>query len=73
MEETLDTVREITSASRRLATLTGGRACFPEDGRSLAAAFSQVFDEISQQYTIGYSSNSAQRDSGTPETLEAIS
>ena len=60
----LDSSNERTSALRQLATLTGGRAFFPEDVRSLPSLYNQISDEISQQYTIGYTSNNQQQNGG---------
>ncbi len=52
---------ELTSALRQLAALTGGRAFFPDDVRSLPSLYNQIYDEISQQHTIGYTSNNERR------------
>jgi Ca-activated chloride channel homolog len=61
-QQPLDALQEFISSLRQVATSTGGRAFFPDDWRSLAALYSQIYDEISQQYTIGYVSNNARRD-----------
>ena len=63
-ETPLDVSQELTSSLRQLATLTGGRAFFPDDWRSLASVYSQIYDEMSQQYTIGYTSTNTRRDGG---------
>jgi Ca-activated chloride channel homolog len=54
--------REATYALRQLANDTGGRAFFPADMRSLAAVYGQIYDELSSQYTIGYTSKNSRRD-----------
>lgn len=61
-QQPLDALQEFVSSLRQVATSTGGRAFFPDDWRSLGALYSQIYDEISQQYTIGYVSNNARRD-----------
>lgn len=61
-EGQLEGNREFTSALRQLATVTGGRAFFPEDVRSLASMHAQIYDEISAQYTLGYISSNQRRD-----------
>jgi Ca-activated chloride channel family protein len=54
--------REATYALRQLATDTGGRAFFPPDVKSLASVYGQIYDELSSQYTIGYTSKNPRRD-----------
>ena len=54
--------REATYALRQLATDTGGRAFFPLDIKSLASVYGQIYDELSSQYTIGYTSKNGRRD-----------
>lgn len=54
--------REATYALRQLATDTGGRAFFPSDIKSLASVYGQIYDELSSQYTIGYTSKNSRRD-----------
>jgi Ca-activated chloride channel family protein len=54
--------REATYALRQLATDTGGRAFFPPDIKSLASVYGQIYDELSSQYTIGYTSKNSRRD-----------
>jgi Ca-activated chloride channel family protein len=54
--------REATYALRQLATDTGGRAFFPADIKSLASVYGQIYDELSSQYTIGYTSKNPRRD-----------
>jgi Ca-activated chloride channel family protein len=54
--------REATYALRQLTTDTGGRAFFPSDIKSLASVYGQIYDELSSQYTIGYTSKNPRRD-----------
>jgi Ca-activated chloride channel homolog len=54
--------REATYALRQLSTDTGGRAFFPADIKSLASVYGQIYDELSSQYTIGYTSKNPKRD-----------
>ena len=54
--------REATYALRQLTNDTGGRAFFPSDAKSLANIYGQIYDELSSQYTIGYTSKNSRRD-----------
>jgi Ca-activated chloride channel family protein len=54
--------REATYALRQLTNDTGGRAFFPADVKSLAGVYGQIYDELSSQYTIGYTSKNPRRD-----------
>jgi Ca-activated chloride channel family protein len=54
--------REATYALRQLTTDTGGRAFFPSDIKTLSAVYGQIYDELSSQYTIGYTSKNPRRD-----------
>src|SRR5688572_4543021 len=54
--------REATYALRQLTNDTGGRAFFPGDVKNLANVYGQIYDELSSQYTIGYSSKNPRRD-----------
>jgi Ca-activated chloride channel family protein len=54
--------REATYALKQLATDTGGRSFFPTDVKALASIYTQIYDELSSQYTIGYTSKNARRD-----------
>jgi Ca-activated chloride channel homolog len=47
---------------RQLAQHTGGRAFFPSHINELSRVYSQIADELSSQYTIGYSSSNTRRD-----------
>ena len=54
--------REATYALRQLATDTGGRSFFPTDAKALATIYGQIYDELSSQYTLGYTSKNTRRD-----------
>lgn len=54
--------REATFALRQLANETGGRAFFIDDIQELAGVYGQISDELSSQYTVGYSSKNVRRD-----------
>jgi VWFA-related protein len=69
LDAPLDASGELASSLRHLAALTGGRAFFPRDGRSLSSLYSQIYDEISQQYTIGYTSTNTERN-GSWRTID---
>jgi len=47
---------------RQFATQTGGRAFFPEKVEDLHGVYGQIADELSSQYTIGYTSKNHRRD-----------
>jgi Ca-activated chloride channel homolog len=54
--------REATYALRQLTNDTGGRAFFPADVKTLGTVYGQIYDELSSQYTIGYTSKNSRRD-----------
>lgn len=54
--------REAIYSLRQLASETGGRSFFPNDVKSLASVYGQIRDELSSQYTLGYSSKNVKRD-----------
>jgi Ca-activated chloride channel family protein len=54
--------KEAEFVLRQLAQETGGRAFFPNQATELPAIYSQIADEISSQYTVGYSSKNQRRD-----------
>jgi len=54
--------REANFALRQLASDTGGRAFFISDIKDLAGVYAQISDELSSQYTLGYSSKNNRRD-----------
>ncbi|HVZ19614.1 MAG TPA: VWA domain-containing protein, partial [Vicinamibacterales bacterium] len=47
---------------RQLSQETGGRAFFPTDARELPKIYQAIWDELSSQYVIGYSSSNPMRD-----------
>jgi Ca-activated chloride channel family protein len=49
-------------AMRQLAQQTGGRAYFPQATASLDAIYTQIADDLANQYTLGYVSTRAQQD-----------
>lgn len=63
-ESTSRGFREATFALRQLATDTGGRAFFINDVKELAGVYTQIADELSSQYTVGYTSKNNRRDGG---------
>jgi Ca-activated chloride channel family protein len=54
--------REAEFTLRQLAQETGGRAFFPSRAEELKDVYGQIADELSSQYTIGYSSKNPRRD-----------
>jgi Ca-activated chloride channel homolog len=64
--------REATYALRQLANDTGGRAFFPADVKSLATVYGQIYDELSSQYTVGYTSKNPKRDGAWRRLLVRI-
>ena len=48
---------------RQLSRETGGLAFFPDRVGDLASIYEQIADELSNQYTLGYTSNNPRRDS----------
>ena len=47
---------------RQLAQETGGRAFFPNQVADLTKIYGEISDELSSQYTVGYTSKNARRD-----------
>ncbi len=47
---------------RQFAQETGGRSFFPKAISDLAGVYSQISDELSSQYTVGYASKNTKRD-----------
>ncbi len=54
--------KEAEFVLKQLATETGGRAYFPTDARELAKIYLTIWDELSSQYAIAYSSANPKRD-----------
>jgi Ca-activated chloride channel family protein len=47
---------------RTLSQETGGRVFFVDDAHQLSSIYSQIADELANQYTIGYTSKNSKRD-----------
>ncbi len=56
--------REAEFVLRQFAQETGGRSFFPLRLEDLKDVYGQIADELSSQYTIGYTSKNARRDGG---------
>jgi Ca-activated chloride channel homolog len=54
--------KEAEFVLKQLANETGGRAYFPTDARELAKMYQGIWDELSSQYSIAYSSGNPKRD-----------
>jgi Ca-activated chloride channel family protein len=54
--------KEAEFVLRQFAQETGGRAFFPSQVAELAAIYGQISDELSSQYTVGYTSRNVRRD-----------
>ena len=54
--------REAEFVLRQLSQETGGRAFFPNQLADLTGVYGQISDELSSQYTVGYTSKNGRRD-----------
>ena len=54
--------KEAEFVLKQLATETGGRAYFPTDARELQKIYQSIWDELSSQYALAYSSANPKRD-----------
>jgi Ca-activated chloride channel family protein len=54
--------KEAEFVLRQFAQETGGRAFFPNQLVELATVYGQISDELSSQYTVGYTSRNTKRD-----------
>jgi Ca-activated chloride channel family protein len=54
--------KEAEFVLRQFAQETGGRTYFPTQVSELAAIYGQISDELSSQYTVGYTSRNGRRD-----------
>jgi Ca-activated chloride channel homolog len=54
--------KEAEFVLRQLSQETGGRAYFPTDARELPKIYQAIWDELSSQYSIAYSSSNPKRD-----------
>jgi VWFA-related protein len=52
------------SALQKLATLSGGRALFPQDVNQLRGEFQRVVDDLRRRYVVGFTSSHVQHDGG---------
>ncbi len=53
--------KEADFVLRQLAQETGGRSFFPAEVEDLSGVYAQIADELSSQYTIGYTSKNSLR------------
>jgi Ca-activated chloride channel family protein len=56
--------KEAEFVLRQLAQETGGRSFFPSQLNDLANVYGQISEELSSQYTVGYTSKNSRRDGG---------
>jgi len=54
--------RQAEFVLRQLALETGGRAFFPSSIADLTGVYGEIADELSNQYSLGYTSNNPKRD-----------
>jgi len=54
--------KEAEFVLKQLSNETGGRAYFPTDARELAKIYQSIWDELSSQYTMAYTSSNPKRD-----------
>jgi Ca-activated chloride channel family protein len=54
--------KEAEFVLRQLSQETGGRAFFPNQVADLNGIYGQIADELSSQYTVGYTSKNPKRD-----------
>ena len=54
--------KEAEFVLKQLSTETGGKAFFPTDARELPKIYQSIWDELSSQYAIAYSSTNPKRD-----------
>jgi Ca-activated chloride channel family protein len=54
--------KEAEFVLRQLSQETGGRAFFPNQATELSNIYTQISEELSSQYTVGYTSKNARRD-----------
>jgi Ca-activated chloride channel homolog len=58
---------------KQLSGDTGGKAFFAEDAAQLPSFYSQIADELSNQYTLGYMSKNSKRDGAWRKILVRVS
>jgi Ca-activated chloride channel family protein len=54
--------KEAEFVLKQLSTETGGKAFFPTDARELQKIYQSIWDELSSQYAVAYSSTNPKRD-----------
>ncbi|MBS1817154.1 MAG: VWA domain-containing protein [Acidobacteria bacterium] len=65
--------KEAEFVLRQLAQETGGRAFFPTQVTDLNAIYGQIADELSSQYTVGYTSKNPKRDGAWRRVVVRVS
>jgi Ca-activated chloride channel family protein len=65
--------KEAEYVMRTLAYETGGRSFFPARIEDLAGVYTQIADELSSQYTLGYISKNQRRDGGLRRLVVRVS
>jgi len=65
--------REAEFVLRQLSQETGGRAFFPNQVTDLAGVYEQISNELSSQYTVGYTSKNARRDGAWRRVVVRVS
>ena len=58
---------------KQLSSDTGGKVFFADDVAQLPSYYSQIADELSNQYTLGYTSKNAKRDGAWRKILVRVS
>jgi Ca-activated chloride channel family protein len=64
--------REAEFVLRQLTQETGGRVFFPTRIEELPAIYTQIADELSSQYTLGYTSRNTKRDGAWRRTVVRV-
>ena len=64
--------KEAEFVLRQLSQETGGRAFFPSQLADLANVYGQISDELSSQYTVGYTSRNGRRDGAWRRTVVRV-
>ncbi len=64
--------KEAEFVLRQLSQETGGKAFFPTDARELPKIYQSIWDELSSQYSIGYTSGNPKRDGAWRRILVRI-
>jgi VWFA-related protein len=75
-EKSSDEPRKFSQADfalRTLSQVTGGRVFFVDDARQLPAIYTQIADELANQFVIGYSSKNTKRDGAWRQVTVRVS